>query len=79
MDCEKVIEQLCEELADDVNGELCEELKEHIKHCDQCRQQLQSVKSTVELFRCLDQTEVPLSVHTRLLAMLNLTNATHKM
>ncbi len=71
MDCEKIINQLCDELAEDINSEFCSALKKHLESCEQCRNLVSSVKNTVNLFKCLDEQEVPKSIHERLVKLLN--------
>ena len=72
MDCNKVLERLCDDIADDIDAKLCQELALHIEKCEFCQNQLGSVKSTVKLFQCLKDQDVPETVHSRLAMLLNL-------
>jgi hypothetical protein len=71
MECEKILQQLCTELAEDINSEVCEEIRHHLQSCRACCEQLQSVRSTVALYRCLKEQDVPQAIHHRLMALLN--------
>jgi anti-sigma factor RsiW len=53
-------DHLCEYLEEDINSPLCREFKEHLEQCPECRQNVESIKQTVELFR-KSHSSVPLS------------------
>jgi hypothetical protein len=69
--CEKLLKQVCDDLAENINSELCAELKAHMEGCEDCRNQVESMRGTVNLFRCLEEKNVPRDIHERLLKMLN--------
>jgi len=69
--CDKIVQRICDDLSNDINAELCEQIKDHVKECKDCRDQLDSMKGTVELFKCLKEKKVPQDVHNRLLTILN--------
>lgn len=69
--CADVLQRLCDELAEDIDSELCVELKKHLEECEECRTQLESMRTLVHLFRSLQEKEVPQAVHQRLLTLLN--------
>ncbi len=75
MHCNNILDRLCDDLAEDIDSELCQELKHHLQTCESCHSQLGSVRKTVQLFRCLQEKEVPSNVHSRLLTLLNLPNS----
>ena len=70
--CEDILNKLCDELAEDIDSELCREVKQHLKECETCCREFESVKDTVHLFRCLEKSRVPDDIHRRLLTVLNL-------
>jgi predicted anti-sigma-YlaC factor YlaD len=70
MECDKILEQLCAELSEDIHSELCGEIRRHLDACSACREQLQSVRNTVALYRCLKEKNVPGAIHRRLMALL---------
>lgn len=70
-DCKKIVERVCNDLAENINSPLCSELKVHLEECDQCRQQIETMRGTVGLFQCLEARKVPIEVHQRLAKLLN--------
>ncbi len=72
MSCEKILDEICAELAEDINSDVCQRLKQHLKECPECAQQLQAMRSTVHLFTLLKDKEVPEKIHERLAMILNL-------
>jgi len=70
-ECEKILNQVCGDLSEDVNSELCDEIKSHLKECDQCRKEIESMRGTVALFQCLETRKVPIEMHQRLAKLLN--------
>ncbi len=71
MGCEKILVQICDELAEDINSETCQAIKKHLDECENCRNQLDSMRNMVALFRCMEEKNVPKGTHRRLLKMLN--------
>ncbi len=74
MDCDKLLHQICDELAEDIDSEVCQQLRIHLQQCANCRNGVESMRKTVALYRCLQQKDVPPAVHARLLTLLNLTD-----
>ncbi len=72
MVCEKIIEQICAELAEDIDVEVCQKVKAHLLTCPECAQQLQAMRMTVHLYALLGEREVPQKIHERLALLLNL-------
>jgi hypothetical protein len=72
MECEDLLNQLCEELSEDINSEVCESLKRHLASCDDCRTQMTSMRTAIHLYQCLKDSEVPPNIHERLLQVLNI-------
>ncbi len=75
MECDEILNQLCEALAEDINSEVCEKIKRHLETCSDCRNQLSSMKNTVNLFKCMQEIQVPAAVHERLVTLLNVKSA----
>ena len=71
MNCDEILNKICDELGEDINSDMCAEIRAHLKECSECREQVTSVRQTVDLFRCLKDKDVPGSVHERLIKMLN--------
>jgi len=70
--CEEIAKRLCEELSEDVDSEVCEEMRKHLEECEDCRNEVQSVRETVHLFQCIKGKPIPKDIHERLLTILNL-------
>ena len=70
-DCNKIIERVCGDLAEDINSPLCSELKAHLEECDQCMQKIETMRGAVNLFQCLEKRQVPVEIHERLAKLLN--------
>jgi hypothetical protein len=75
MSCDKILQEICAELSEDVDSQVCERLRSHLQECPQCSQQLSSMRTTVHLYHCLGEQEVPRQIHQRLAKMLNLVDA----
>ena len=71
MKCEEFLQRLCDELGENIDSEVCTEIRNHLENCVDCQEQIQSVRQTVSLFRCIKDKKVPQSVHERLVKMLN--------
>ncbi len=71
MNCDEILDRICDDLSEDINSQVCLEIKNHIKSCSKCKAQLTSMKNAVNLFKCLDDKDVPYHVHERLLKLLN--------
>jgi hypothetical protein len=72
MNCDQVLKLLCDDLAEDINSEVCQKIKKHLQTCNNCQNQLNSVRNTVNLFKCLEEKDVPANIHERLSKLLNL-------
>ncbi|RPH95197.1 MAG: hypothetical protein EHM72_15140 [Calditrichaeota bacterium] len=69
--CEKVLQQICDDLAENIHSPLCQKLRAHLDECDDCRQQVQSMRSAIKLYQCLKDKDVPADIHKRLITLLN--------
>lgn len=49
--CQKVIDYLCENLDEDVQSAECEQVKVHLSVCSECARYLQSLKTTINLYK----------------------------
>jgi predicted anti-sigma-YlaC factor YlaD len=64
-------------LSDYIDGELqeeiCSQIEEHMKTCENCRVVVNTLKKTVELYeQCAEKSELPGEVKERLFARLEL-------
>ena len=51
MPCRDKIEQICLELGEDIDSEVCQELRRHLEECSDCRAYVDSLRKTVHLYR----------------------------
>jgi hypothetical protein len=72
MECEKLLQEICNELAENMDSEVCERLRKHLESCSDCQQQLTAMRNTVKLFNCLKAEDVPQQIHHRLAVLLNM-------
>jgi len=73
MSCHKILQQICDDLSEDINSDVCDHIRRHLNSCPQCTEQLTSMRAVVQLYRCLGEREVPSSIHQRLVTLLNVT------
>ena len=71
MECEKFLRQVCEDLAEDINSDFCESLRQHLEECEDCQVEVTAMRKAVNLYQCLDEQKVPFEIHQRLLKLLN--------
>jgi len=71
--CKHFLDRICDELAEDINSPLCQEMREHLKHCEMCCTSLESMRLTVKLFKKLYDENVPDDINTKFWKKLGLT------
>jgi len=71
-DCLPFMDRFCESLGEDPSSQICRELQKHLDECPDCTLQVDTIKRTVELYKCLPVSLVPGDVQKRLLLKLNL-------
>ncbi len=69
--CEELLKRVCDDLSENINSNLCQQLRDHLDECDDCRNQVESMRETVALYQCLKDKKVPKDIHERLVKMLN--------
>ncbi len=47
----ETFQKLCDDLSTDIDAELCEEVKEHLKDCPECSVYVDTLRQTVYLYR----------------------------
>ncbi len=75
-DHQDTFNKLCDDLSTDIDAEVCDEVKEHLKDCPECRVYVDTLKQTVYLFRGEQELEskegIPEDVSDRLFKVLDL-------
>ena len=59
MDCSEVLEQLADYLDADARAEMCRAIEEHLKVCEGCRVEVDSVRKTIVLYQADREVHVP--------------------
>jgi predicted anti-sigma-YlaC factor YlaD len=72
--CKQLLGSLSEYIDGELQAELCAEIEEHLKDCDNCRIVVNTLRKTVEIYEKTgsDQIEIPQTVRERLFLKLNL-------
>ncbi len=71
--CKQMLGSLSEYIDGELQAELCAQLEEHIKDCDNCRIVVDTLKKTVELYEHANPTAaLPHDVRERLFLKLEL-------
>jgi anti-sigma factor RsiW len=71
--CQQLLGSLSDYIDGQLRSDLCAELEQHIKECDNCRVAVNTLRKTVELYQqTTAQTGLPESVRERLFYKLQL-------
>jgi predicted anti-sigma-YlaC factor YlaD len=71
--CKNLLGNLSDYIDGDLQSELCAQIEEHMKTCEDCRVVINTLKKTVELYeKCAEDVALPGAVKERLFAKLNL-------
>lgn len=71
--CNTLLGDLSDYIDGNLHAEICAQIEEHMKTCDNCRVVVNTLKKTVELYEhCNDDIEIPGEVKERLFAKLDL-------
>ena len=68
MNCQEILEKICDYIDKDMDPALCEEFEKHMDDCQPCVAFINTVKKTVELFGAAGQLppEIPKPVSANL-------------
>jgi anti-sigma factor (TIGR02949 family) len=71
--CSNLLGNLSDYIDGELQAELCMQIEEHMKTCENCRVVVNTLKKTVELYeKCSEDAELPGEVKERLFAKLEL-------
>ncbi len=71
--CKQMLGNLSEYIDGDLQAELCAQIEEHLKDCDNCRIVVNTLRKTVEIFeQTTPPAELPQNVRERLFYKLQL-------
>ena len=73
--------KLCDDLSTDIDAKLCDEVKEHLKDCPDCKVYVDTLRQTVYLYRGEQEQEegIPADVSDRLFKVLKLDDIREKL
>jgi len=64
---------ICEQMGEDIDADACEQLKQYMEECPECKVLFDSVNKVVKIYRVCDkEKDVPEDVSKRLFKVLNL-------
>jgi anti-sigma factor (TIGR02949 family) len=71
--CSRLLGNLSEYIDGDLQKELCSQIEEHMKTCENCRVVVDTLRKTVELYeKCTEDVELPGDVKERLFSRLDI-------
>lgn len=71
--CSTLLGDLSDYIDGNLQDEICAQIEDHMKTCDNCRVVVNTLKKTVELYeQCSESVEIPGDVKERLFAKLEI-------
>jgi anti-sigma factor RsiW len=70
MKCTDVYRHICDNLDQKIDSPRCRQIKKHLATCPDCLAYLDSLKTTVALYRAVPAPPVPRTAHSNLLRAL---------
>jgi anti-sigma factor RsiW len=64
--CQEVLDQLSEYLDDDARAELVEGVEVHLGKCSHCRVEVDTLRRTIEIYRCDEKVVIPVKLSDKL-------------
>jgi hypothetical protein len=71
VNCKDVMAHICDNLGEELNSPKCIEIKNHIEHCDNCKNYFNSVETTIQFYKKYN-VNVSEDAHNRLVEALGL-------
>ena len=59
-ECKENWQELCNFLEEDFDSVICQDLKNHLENCSDCRENVESIRNTVDIFK-KSNPDIPLS------------------
>jgi len=66
MKCDEVYLHICDSLDENLSSPRCRAIKKHLEHCPECQTYLNSLKTTIALYRAMPEPKLPPEVHRNL-------------
>lgn len=57
--CREILQRICAEVGKSETSEFCKQVARHLEECGSCRAQALSLRGTLDLYKCLEDEDVP--------------------
>ena len=64
--CQEVLDQLSEYLDDEARTELVHQVDHHLGMCSHCRAEVDTLRRTIQIYRCEERVVLPVKVSEKL-------------
>lgn len=64
--CQEVLDQLSEYLDEDAREELVLEVDQHLLACSHCQVEVDTLRRTIQIYRCEERVTLPLTLSEKL-------------
>jgi hypothetical protein len=71
-ECREILRRICADAGRRVDSPFCRKVASHLATCEKCRAQAASLRGTLELYRCMEEEEVPEEITRKLQELLGL-------
>jgi predicted anti-sigma-YlaC factor YlaD len=71
MRCKDAYLMICDSLNQPSNSKECRAVRRHLQNCKDCSAYLESLQTTIQLYKSSAPTRTPISVHKRLMKRLS--------
>ena len=78
LSCQEVLEQLADYLDDEARTELVQQVDLHLHECSHCQVEVDTLKRTVQIYRCDEKVVLPVPLSNRLQQALEQAYRTHR-
>ena len=69
----KELQLICQQFGEDIDSELCDEVKKSLEECPECKVHFDSIKKVVNIYKASENDEdIPEDVNNNLFRSLNL-------
>jgi len=69
--CQEVLDQLSDYLDDEARAELVHEVDQHLHSCSHCRVEVDTLRRTIQIYRCEEKVVLPVTLSEKLQAALD--------
>ena len=66
LSCQEVLDQLSDYLDDEARAELVQQVDMHLHECSHCQVEVDTLRRTVEIYRCDEKVAIPTTLSDKL-------------